>query len=97
MSDFRNNQKNLVNSTSEIHLDRFSSDNHERDNNLLNSLLSEKKKEYFNESLELISDIHNILLNCEDLSNQDKLELCSRARSYMKSYLREILIRVQLI
>ena len=42
----------------------------------------------------LIQDIHNILLYCKDLSNQEKFELCTRERSHMKAYLKELLKKI---
>ncbi len=45
--------------------------------------------------LELIEDIHNILLTCEDLTYIEKIELCSQERQHMKSYLKDVLNRVQ--
>ncbi|MFX1257332.1 MAG: hypothetical protein ACFFAN_05710 [Promethearchaeota archaeon] len=45
------------------------------------------RKEYF----VLIQDICNILLHCKDLTNQEKFELCTRERSQIKAYLKEVL------
>ncbi len=52
------------------------------------------KERNFNEYFLLIQDIHNVLLHCKDLTYQEKFELCTRERSHMKGYLREVLKRI---
>jgi ribosomal protein S15P/S13E len=42
----------------------------------------------------MINDIHNLLENCKDLSNEQKLEYCNSERHYMKEYLKYTLIKV---
>ncbi|MFX1257335.1 MAG: hypothetical protein ACFFAN_05725 [Promethearchaeota archaeon] len=44
-----------------------------------------------NEHFVLIQDIRNILLCCKDLTNEEKFELCTRERSHIKAYLKEVL------
>ena len=48
------------------------------------------KKEY----LTLISDIHEVLEHCDDLTNDQKLEYCTSERFYMKEYLKHALVKI---
>ena len=48
------------------------------------------KKEY----LIMINDVHTLLENCKDLSNNQKLEYCNSERHFMKQYLRHALIKI---
>ncbi len=54
----------------------------------------QRNKRDFNNYFILIQDIHNILLYCKDLSNQEKFEFCTRERSHMKAYLKELLKKI---
>ncbi|MFX1392051.1 MAG: hypothetical protein ACFFAH_00620 [Promethearchaeota archaeon] len=45
----------------------------------------------------LIQDIHKILLYYKDLTHQEKFDLCSRERTHMKAYLKEILKKISKI
>ena len=47
------------------------------------------KREY----LIMINDIHYLLENCKDLSNQQKLEYCNSERYYMKLYLKHVVTK----
>ena len=42
----------------------------------------------------MINDLHNLLKNCKDLSNNEKLEYCNSERHYMKEYLKHALIKI---
>ena len=42
----------------------------------------------------MINDLHNLLKNCNDLSNDEKLEYCNNERYYMKEYLKHALIKI---
>ncbi len=55
--------------------------------------LQRSKRDLRDQSV-LIQDIHNILLYCKELSNQEKFELCTRERSHMKAYLKELLKKI---
>ncbi len=61
-------------------------------NNEIISLYTKERN--FNEYFVLIQDIHNVLLHCKDLTHKEKFELCTRERSHMKGYLREVLKRI---
>ena len=45
--------------------------------------------------LTLIEDIHNIIFNNKDLNRQERWDLCCRQRFHMKSYMTQILKRIQ--
>jgi hypothetical protein len=51
------------------------------------------KKEYLN----LISDIHSVLENCEKLTNDQKLDYCTSERFYMKQYLKHAMVKINRI
>ena len=55
--------------------------------------LQRSKRDLRDQSV-LIQDIHNILLYCKELSNQEKFELCTREKSHMKAYLKELLKKI---
>ena len=42
----------------------------------------------------MINDLHNVLKNCKDLSNDEKLEYCNSERHYMKEYLKHALLKI---
>jgi hypothetical protein len=42
----------------------------------------------------MVEDIHTLLLNCEELSNNEKLDYCNSERFCMKQYLKHMLIKV---
>ncbi len=62
--------------------------------NLVNDLIIQEcdiaKKEYFI----IVEDIHTLLKNCKELSNNEKLDYCNSERFYMKKYLENVLIKV---
>ena len=62
--------------------------------NLVNDLIIQEcdiaKKEYFI----MVEDIHTLLKKCKELSNNEKLDYCNSERSYMKQYLKHVLIKV---
>ncbi len=47
-----------------------------------------------NEYLIILNDIHSILSNCSNLTNNQKLDYCNSQRYYMKLYLKEVLTNV---
>ena len=47
-----------------------------------------------NEYLAISNDIHSILSNCLELTNNQKLDFCDSQRYYMKLYLKEVLIQI---
>lgn len=47
-----------------------------------------------NEYLAISNDIHSILSNCLELTNNQKLDFCDNQRYYMKLYLKEVLIQI---
>jgi len=44
-----------------------------------------------NEYLVILNDIHLILINYPNLTNNQKLDYCSSQRYYIKMYLKEVL------
>ena len=62
--------------------------------NLVNDLIIQEcdiaKKEYF----VIVEDIHTLLKNSKELSNNEKLVYCNSERFYMKQYLKHVLIKV---
>ena len=42
----------------------------------------------------MINDVHNLIDNCEGLSNDQKLEYCNSERQFMKHYLKYSLIKI---
>lgn len=42
----------------------------------------------------MINDVHNVLNNCEGLSNDQKLEYCNSERHFMKQYMKFSLIKI---
>ncbi len=56
----------------------------------LGSNLTDSKNEY----LAISNDIHSILSNCPDLTNNQKLDFCTNQRYFMKLYLKEVLIQI---
>lgn len=83
--------------TKSIHKETYSPNEQSKENinNNINPLHGTKKG--FNNHIVLIEDIHKILLYYKDLSNQEKFELCSRERSHMKAYLKEVLKKISKI
>jgi len=61
---------------------------------LVNDLIVQEcdvaKKEYFI----MVKDIHTLLKNCKEFSNDEKLNYCNSERFYMKQYLKHTLIKV---
>jgi len=50
----------------------------------------EIKKEY----MVMMDDIHSLLINYEDLSNNQKLEYCNSERYYMRMYMKHAMIKI---
>ncbi|MFW9784687.1 MAG: hypothetical protein ACFFFB_20575 [Candidatus Heimdallarchaeota archaeon] len=48
------------------------------------------------EYLSISNDIHSILINCPDLSTDQKLDYCNSQRYFMKMYMKEIVINLKL-
>ncbi|MHA2281778.1 MAG: hypothetical protein ACXAC5_13120 [Promethearchaeota archaeon] len=46
------------------------------------------------EYLSISTDIHSILLNYPDLTNDQKLDYCNNQRYFMKLYLREVITKI---
>ncbi|MFX1355820.1 MAG: hypothetical protein ACFFA8_00910 [Promethearchaeota archaeon] len=46
-----------------------------------------------NEYLTMMNDVHLLLENCENLTNNQKLEYCQSERYYMRLYLKQVLIK----
>ncbi len=50
-----------------------------------------RKENTKNEYLVILNDINSILINCSNLTNNQKLEYCNNQRRYIKLYLKEVL------
>ena len=48
------------------------------------------------EYLSISNDIHSILSNCPELDNSQKLEYCTSQRYFMKMYLKEMVVKLNL-
>lgn len=46
-----------------------------------------------NEYLTMMNDVHVLLENCENLTNNQKLEYCQSERYYMRLYLKQVLLK----
>lgn len=46
--------------------------------------------------LSISNDIHSILLNCPELDISQKLEYCNSQRYFMKMYLKEMIVKLNL-
>ena len=44
--------------------------------------------------LSISNDIHSVLSNCPDLTNDQKLDYCDSQRYFMKLYLKEVMIQI---
>lgn len=42
----------------------------------------------------MVNDIHQLLENCENLNNNQKLDYCNNERYFMRQYLKYTLIKV---
>lgn len=51
------------------------------------------KNEYF----DIISDLHALLRDCDNLTNAQKLEYCESERNFMKLYLKNALVKTNLL
>jgi len=49
------------------------------------------------EYLSILNDLHAILLSCSEFSNSQKLEFCNNQRYFMKKYLKELLIKLNVV
>jgi hypothetical protein len=49
------------------------------------------------EYLAILNDLHAILLNCSEFSNTQKLDFCTNQRYFMKKYLKEIIIKLNIV
>jgi len=45
----------------------------------------------------MAEDIHAIISNREDLSNNEKINYCNSERHYMKQYLKHVMIKINSI
>jgi hypothetical protein len=49
------------------------------------------------EYLAILNDLHAILLNCSEFSSSQKIDFCTNQRYFIKKYLKELLIKLNLI
>lgn len=68
----------------------FSTKNYSQESNILECKSHDAKDEY----LIISNDIHSILSNCSNLTNNQKLEFCNSQRYFMKLFLKDILIKI---
>jgi hypothetical protein len=61
---------------------------------LNNSILKSPNSE--TEYLSISNDIHSILTNCPELDISQKLEYCNSQRYFMKMYLKEMIVKLNL-
>ncbi|MFW9879811.1 MAG: hypothetical protein ACFFG0_42600 [Candidatus Thorarchaeota archaeon] len=54
------------------------------------------KEDPKNEYLAISNDIHAILSNCADLSNSQKLDFCTNQRYFMKLFLKDLVIKLNI-
>ncbi len=52
--------------------------------------LEQIPKDFGNENLKILNDLQDILQNCTNLTQKEKLEYCKSQRFFMKLYLREV-------
>ena len=52
--------------------------------------LEQIPKDFENENLKILNDLQDILQNCTNLTQKEKLEYCKSQRFFMKLYLREM-------
>lgn len=57
-------------------------------------LIIQKCESVKNDYMTMINDVHNLIDNCEELSNNQKLEYCNSERHFMKQYLKYSLIKI---
>ena len=58
---------------------------------LANELVEEEIEDLCDENLTSLQKIHSILLNCGNLSKNQKLEFCESERYFMKLYLKKLM------
>ncbi len=68
----------------------FSNKNYSQESNSLERKSHDPKDEY----LIISHDIHSILSNCSNLTNNQKLEFCNSQRYFMKLFLKDMLIKI---
>jgi sugar-specific transcriptional regulator TrmB len=66
-----------------------SSNKHRLNQNLIIQNCDAAKNEY----LTMMNDVHMLLENCENLTNNQKLEYCQSERYYMRLYLEQVLLK----
>ena len=52
--------------------------------------LEQIPKDFENENLKILNDLQDILQNCTNLTQKEKLEYCKSQRFFMKLYLKEV-------
>jgi len=52
--------------------------------------LEQIPEDFGNENLKILNDLQDILQNCTNLTQKEKLEYCKSQRFFMKLYLREM-------
>ena len=52
--------------------------------------LEQIPKDFGNENLKILKDLQDILQNCTNLTQKEKLEYCKSQRFFMKLYLKEV-------
>ncbi len=70
--------------------DTIPSKNYSQESNILECKPHYAKDEY----LIISNDIHSILSNCSNLTNNQKLEFCNSQRYFMKLFLKDMLMKI---
>jgi len=52
--------------------------------------LEQISKDFGNENLKILKDLQDILQNCTNLTQKERLEYCKSQRFFMKLYLKEV-------
>jgi len=71
--------------------DTVPSENYLQESNILECKSHNAREEY----LIISNDIHSILSNCSNLTNNQKLEFCNSQRYFMKLFLKDMLIKIK--
>ncbi|MFX1321070.1 MAG: hypothetical protein ACFFAQ_05425 [Promethearchaeota archaeon] len=71
--------------------DTVPSENYLQESNILECKSHDTREEY----LIISNDIHSILSNCSNLTNNQKLEFCNSQRYFMKLFLKDMLIKIK--
>ncbi|MFW9825871.1 MAG: hypothetical protein ACFFE4_23230 [Candidatus Thorarchaeota archaeon] len=95
-SYFEEKDQNILSvSISEIVKERNSNEQVNKVNNQVLSFSRIDLTGADSEYLSISADIHSILSNYPDLTNNQKLEYCISQRYFMKLYLKEVLIKIK--